>query len=55
MIWEEIIVALFEADPWILLEELMKTTKILSKHYLSSDGDLNRDLFNDRQKKFRLL
>jgi hypothetical protein len=48
MIWEEIIGALFEADPRIRLEELRKPTKALSKHYLFSDGDLNRDLFNTR-------
>jgi len=30
MIWEEIIGALFETDPRILLEELRKPTKTLS-------------------------
>jgi hypothetical protein len=54
MMLEEIIGALFEADPRILLEELMKPTKTLRKHYLSSNGNLIRDLFNKRQEKFRL-
>ena len=55
VIWEEIIRALFKADPRIRLKELSKHAKPLSKHCLSSDGDLNSYFFSKRQEKFRFL